>query len=291
VTFSVSFETARRGVLEVGVTPLSIGLQALAYGAGAQFIDPGHVARVTVVVVPGALPPATLDPRDGGAGDAGAGGAADGGVGDGASPSAVFTCEPTSPSTCGAGRTCFVGCRGEMATGLCTMGGTTPAGGACTDNKDCEPGSQCFEFPCAGAATKPRMCMRFCRQDGDCGADRRCFTNVPCGTAPTTHKVCSHSCDPTGEATTGCPAGLHCFIFRGELPDCDCRGRTRTGGDGEPCEDTSNCQPGYLCVSAGPTGRTCRPLCRLDTGVCPAGRACAKLSEPDYKTFGACLPT
>jgi hypothetical protein len=105
----------------------------------------------------------------------------------------------------------------------------------------------------------------------------------------TPFKVCSQPCDPTGEAKTGCAAGLSCFLFEGEIPDCDCRGPRRAGTDGVTCGDTEDCAPGFLCVSMAGS-KVCRAVCKLDAPQCADGRTCTKLTTPDYQTWGGCLP-
>jgi hypothetical protein len=318
VTLSVSFAPRHEGPVEVGVTPLDATGRVLGFGAGAAAIDRKTPAEVTVSVSAGAVPPDwALPDGDGPAGpdaavvdasaqDAPA--AADAGARDGAAPTDAaadtlppdaltpdaappppppMMCTPTAPGTCGQGQTCFVDCRPEGAGGLCTAGGTRQPGEACSGNADCAPGSQCFEFACGPTPT--RVCMRFCNDDAGCPAGGRCFTDVPCGANPTGFRICSQPCDPRGDATQGCAAGLRCFLFPGEVPDCDCLGPRRMGGDGTPCTDAADCAPGLTCVMMA-AQRTCRPLCRLDAPDCAPGRTCNALVNPDFKTFGACEP-
>jgi hypothetical protein len=255
VTFSASFRTSHEGELRVRVTPKGAGGQVLASGEAVAAIDVGHVTRITVRV---------------------------------ALRAAAASCDPTAPAGCGAGNTCFVDCSmNRMTAGLCTAGGTRKPGEACERNEDCVPGAQCFEFGCAGA-TKPKACLQFCRSDAECGAGR-CSVGVPCMDRMTDFRVCSRACDPTGAATTGCAAGLSCFLFPGEIPDCDCRAPSRTGSDGQSCKDSRECQPGLLCVTMSGAG-TCRPLCRLDDPKCAAGTTCTRLVNPNFKSYGGCLP-
>jgi hypothetical protein len=281
VDLSVSFRRSYTGTLKIGVTPLGAGGVPLGYGEIEREIEPGKVMKMDVLVVPGLLPPSpiTNGGSDSGAGDGG--GAAEDGP-------ALSVCEPTDPATCGVAQTCYVSCRGTAGVGVCIAGGAKKPGEACASNTDCEPGSQCFEYPCLVGGAKPKVCMRFCADDDDCG-DGRCFIDVPCGAMATGHRICSQSCDPRGAATGGCTAGLHCFIFPGEVPSCDCRDERRVGDDGAVCQDARDCAPGLLCVAMS-GGRVCRPICRLADKDCPAGRTCTKLVEPDYSTWGACLP-
>jgi hypothetical protein len=258
VDFSVGFSSNYLGVLRVGVAPAD-GEGTLGYGEAEARINPGQVIRMEVLVTRDVLPPPAPD-------DAGAGPA----------------CEPTSSTACGSGLTCFVKCdTSMMARGACTAAGSGQPGRACTGNPDCAPGSQCFDYACGS------LCKKFCKVDADCG-EGRCNTVVPCGTRLTTHRVCSQPCDPRGDGRTGCPGELRCFLFDGEIANCDCRGADR--GDGESCQSVRDCQPGLLCVEMEGAVRACRPLCKLGEGGCAADRTCTQLVMPDYKSWGACLP-
>ena len=101
VDFSVSFSTSLSGTLRVGVQPLDVDARSLGYGELERPIDPGHTIRLTVSVTRGAPAPPD-DDRDAGA--------RPDGLGDSRS-----VCDPTGPATCGAGRTCNVGCFGHRS--------------------------------------------------------------------------------------------------------------------------------------------------------------------------------
>jgi hypothetical protein len=276
LTFSVSFRTSHQGDLVVEVTPVNAGGMPIGYGKGTATINSGHTIEVDVKVTRGATRPPRPD-----------GGVGDGGVTDGRMPDVVSVCEPTMPGTCGANKTCFVGCvGGTVPAGMCTMAGTKMPGDLCTRNEDCVAGTQCFTLGC-GANPAPKVCLKFCDADPQCGGGK-CATSIPCGAQMTKYKICSQVCDPVG-ATSGCATGLACFLFAGELPDCDCVGPTRTGGDGTACTDSQQCKQGFLCVSMG-GAKACRAVCRLNApNTCTVG-TCTKLVDPDFSTFGACIP-
>lgn len=271
IDFSISFSTSLSGTIRVGVQPLDRDARSLGYGEAEQPIDPRHTVRVTVSVVPGAQPP----PED----------VNDGGVRPDSLGDSRSVCEPTSPGTCGGGRTCFVGCFGSEGAALCTMGGTRKAGEGCTTNADCEPGTQCLGFGCGS------MCARHCRGDADC-AGGRCNRALPCMGQATGFQTCSQTCDPRGNARTGCAPELACLFFAGDLVTCECPGSGRTAEEGAACTGVADCRPGLICVgaSAGSTARVCRPVCKLSDGDCPAGRTCAPLRNPDFTVWGACIP-
>jgi hypothetical protein len=178
-----------------------------------------------------------------------------------------------------------------MAVGLCSAGGRKQAGESCAVNADCAPGSQCFKFACGKDGKDIKgLCLRFCKNDGACGAQSSCSTPVPCGATPSGYKTCTPACDPRAPATKGCGGdGLRCFVTKGEGTACACAESTRTGGDGAKCDDDRQCEPGFICIDTG-GALTCRAVCRLDAPECPAGRTCEKLTLPDYKIFGGCLP-
>jgi hypothetical protein len=283
ISFSVSFPESHTGTLRVGVAPLDTTGATIGYGMAVAAIDTGEVVKVTVKVVPGATPPPLK---------------ADGGVGDGGERTdAAAACEPAAPAgVCGTGKTCYVSCRpppDNSSVGMCFMAGTKPAGQSCAGNEECLPGSQCFKFACSVGGQTVRTCLKFCTDDGQCGAGR-CTGSVPCGPQPTGHRTCSQACDPVG-ATSGCADGLACFLFSGETPDCDCRNpATQIGVDGSSCTTRADCQPGFLCVTTRGTNMMiemrCRALCRLNgAATCPMGATCTKLTQPDYSVFGACL--
>jgi len=275
LTFSVGFKSSSHmGTLEVAVTPINLAGTQIGYGVGTAQIVDDNVTDLTVHVVRGAQRP----------------GGTDGGVpGDGGAPDGGLQCDPVNPTTCNGG-TCYLSCQANQPpTAMCIMAGSKRPGEACTENFDCEPGSQCFEFTSCGTMPRIKTCLRFCNDDGMCGAGK-CATPIPCGMQATTFKACSQPCDPVGEAQQGCAAGLKCYVFQGELPDCDCASGTHVNDAGAACADSNDCKPGLLCVSMSGS-KTCRPVCRLDatTPTCAMGLTCTKLTDPDYKIFGACL--
>jgi hypothetical protein len=279
LTFSIGYPTSHTGTLLVGVTALGAGGAPVGYGEGSATIVAGQVASVRVLVTRGALPPVR---PDGGAPDA-TQPSRDGGGG----PDGPTSCDPNTPASCNGGA-CFLDCHLDtgMSAPICTRAGTAKQGELCTANEDCAPGAQCLRF-CGGSGGGISTCLQFCKTDGQC-ASGSCSTPIPCGSAQTGYTACAQACDPVGTATQGCAMGLNCFVFKGEIPDCDCVGPGRTKGNGEACATSDDCKPGLLCVSMG-GALTCRPLCRLSAPSCATG-TCTKLVTPDYKTFGACLP-
>ncbi len=285
-TFSISLDSSFQGRLQVGVTVVgesdkNVPNTTLGYGEGEGTLDPEHTINMTVYIQPGAVGP-DADVGDGGTIDVRATGA-DGGAKKDAASAGV--CDPAAPAAvCGANQTCLL-CKNDLVAPMCALAGTKAPGAICTKNEECTAGSQCFTFDC-GAKT----CLRYCKADNECASGATCYSSVPCGNTKTTFKVCSQPCDPRGDATKGCAAGLRCRIFVGEVADCDCPLDPASGTDGTPCSDSSKCQVGFICVAAS-GARTCRPICRLDTPTCPiANRKCEKLENPNYQTFGACLP-
>lgn len=276
VTLSVSFSDALTGNAVLGAAALDGSGTVLGYGEGIVKIAPGREAFTTVLVEKGKLPPAETDA----------------GAADGASPDATnmfpdLTCTPASANACGTNATCGVSCKtnGDPAS-QCVAAGAKQPGELCSPG-ECAPGSQCFSDTCG-----VRVCRRFCDMDIDCPTGGSCFTEIICADPPrpTGVRICSQPCDPLGEAKVGCATGLRCFVYPGEVTDCDCVAPERTKGDGAPCTDSSSCLPGLACITMGGVS-SCRPLCRLNApGTCAQGRTCERLTNPDYNVFGACVP-
>lgn len=278
VTMSLRFPTTFLGELEVAVTARNSAGIDLAYGMTTVTIDPGHVTRARVVIDPSRMRPRNgLRRTDAGAGDARA-------------TDAAVPCDPVSATACGPGMSCGLGCGagGMMPETMCRMAGATPTGSACTARGECLPGAECLTESCGVSS-----CQALCHGDADCAAvtGSRCLSTViSCGAASTGVRLCSQPCDPRGAATTGCAAGLGCFIFENEITSCDCAGPMRVKNDGESCAMSGECMPGLLCVNMAPS-TVCRPVCRLgSTTDCAAGRVCEPLTQPVFTTWGACVP-
>lgn len=277
ISLSVSFSDAIKGEASLAVVLLSDAGVPLGHGNTGVTISSGRVAYAVAEIFPGAPPAAP---------DAGQPDALAMDAGGDASPN--FACTPSTALGCQPGFTCGVSClvSGEPAA-LCIAAGMKQPGEPCSGNGECAPGSQCFRDVCGVS-----VCRRYCGEDADCPTGGSCFTEIQCSMPPraTGVRICSQPCDPRGDAKSGCAEGLRCFIFPGEIADCDCVGAQRVGGDGEPCSDSGSCAPGFLCVTMGTTPQ-CRPICRLDQpATCAGGRTCQMLTNPDHATFGACVP-
>jgi hypothetical protein len=242
---------------------------------------------------------------------------ADGGTNDGQPESDAFPgCDPAAPM-CAAGETCQVNC--TKNAGECTPGGSGGSGAACTTNKDCAPGAQCFDY--AGTGCPVRICLRFCNSDDTCqpggpanspadggagdggapsGPRSVCQGLVPCGSTITAYHTCTFACDPRQVAaaarTSGCPTGLSCLVVGTmDQVDCSCAEATRKGMDGDDCTGGADCAPGYICNMMAST-KKCRAICRCDKNntmsctaknECGTGKSCAALTNET--TFGICL--
>jgi hypothetical protein len=260
-TLSVSFTPDRAGRVSVKVT-VSNASACLGTGAATATIDKGGVARATVTLAPSGC-------------------------------SAFSGCDPAVAGSCPATQTCYVDCAAQ--TGRCVPGGAKGPGETCLSNSDCSPGTQCFDFGCA---TTTRVCLKFCTQDDACVAmtnatgTSTCRDPVYCPAA-TTYKTCGFACDPRGNATTGCPMGLACFLFQDpaggqDSPSCGCPAGSRVGVDGASCASSNDCAPGFLCDQmAG--AQVCRRLCKMSSPTdCTGGADCAPLTN--NTVFGVCIP-
>lgn len=275
-TFSVSFGASRTDLVTVAVVARDAARCAVGAGQNSTQIIGGSVGHVTVALAHQSGP---CEGGDGGAGDGG---------------ELIFPgCDPAS-ATCGAGMTCGVDCAAQM--GACIAAGAGPAGSLCTQNADCAPGTQCFTYS-GPQSCQVRSCLKFCHTDADCGAPGSgslCQGQVPCmvggSTVITGYHTCTFACDPRGTATTGCPAGLHCFVVGdNDAVDCACTEASRTKQEGQPCALGLDCAPGLICNQMAGTS-ICRKVCRRsDNGSdCGAGQTCTQLTAD--QTYGACLP-
>jgi hypothetical protein len=256
VTFSVSLRASFTDDVVLEVQPLDTAGASLGAGiSGPQRLNLGQVTYVTVIVSP--------------------------------------PCDAMAPAAiCEAGQTCALVCDSDFQPEtLCYAAGAGNPGDACADTTDCAIGSECFDFTtptCPAPAQAVKTCRKFCNGTADCGPGSFCLTGVSCGQTSTSLHLCSRPCDPTGDATGGCAAGLLCFIYSGEITDCACLDQSRVGAVGVACATDADCQPGLMCVDRGGQ-RNCQTICQLSSPSCPTGKTCTRLTNPDYQVFGACL--
>ena len=251
ITFSVSFRSTLKGEVAFDVEPLDTAQTVLGSGTSApQPLSVGQVTYSTVYVSP--------------------------------------TCDPMVPATsCGANETCAVMCDlKSRPQSVCFSAGTNGPGESCTALTDCVSGTECFGSQSNACSIK--VCRKFCNSDTDCGTGSACNIGVSCSATSTQTHLCSRPCNPTGDATDGCAAGLLCFIYTGEITDCACRDASRVGEVGTVCKTDEDCQPGLMCVNRGGAAGACQTICQLGT-TCPSGTTCTQLTNPVYRVFGACL--
>ena len=269
-TLSVSFTTSRANDVVVAVVAHDAARCTIGQGSATGTIKKGGIGAVTVELQH------TAGPCEGT--DAG-------------SEGTLFPgCDPAALS-CGAGMTCAVNCAAMQ--GQCVAAGTTAPGGLCnTGNVDCQPGTQCFTY--SDTACRVPVCLKFCKTDNDCGpagSGSVCQGKVPCnvdgGAVLTAYHTCSFACDPRGAATTGCPAGLSCFVVDTmDQVDCSCIQPTRVKAEGDPCARGVECQPGLICdLSTSKCQKVCK---RSENNTdCAAGQTCTMLR--DDQIYGVCL--
>lgn len=275
-SFSVSFGSSYVGDLQIGVEAKDALDVTKAYGVQTKAIDPGHKIEYDIAIVLGQT-------RATATADAGVPG------GDAAPP--VSACQPANPMSCPANRTCFVECQDSFGVGRCTTAGKGKDGDGCQGNADCEPGTQCFRYPCMQGGSSRDMtgiCRKFCNDNADCSMGT-CSRTVFCDGKATAHKFCLRSCDPRSSVSNQCPGNLSCLLFSGEVTACDCP-ETRVKVEGQECEFTTECQPGLMCVGAGSPKPVCRPICKRSENDCAADRMCAELLNPKFEIWGACIP-
>jgi hypothetical protein len=269
-TFSVSFNIGRTGDTTFQVTARDAARCTIGLGQSHQILTHGGVANVTVALTHASGP---CENGDGGADSA------NGVVFPGCDPAAL---------TCGAGLTCAVNCMARQ--GQCVTAGATAPGGLCDQhgNADCTPGTQCFTY--SGPQCTVPVCLKFCKTDNDCGSGSVCQGNVSCpldgGVVPTAYHTCTFACDPRGGATSGCPAGLHCFVVDAmDQVDCACTAATQVKTEGQSCLRGSDCAPGLICDSST---TKCQRVCKRGvSGDCLTGQSCTALTND--MVYGVCL--
>src|SRR5262249_9165953 len=124
-TLSVSFTSDQVGNVRFDVQAFASGC-LVATGVTSAAIQRGARADASVALdaVPGCPNP-----------------------GDGGAPDAFPGCDPVTPA-CGAGMTCAVNCTRRIAE--CSAGGTKGPGSVCSQNSECMPGTQCFDYTQTG---------------------------------------------------------------------------------------------------------------------------------------------
>jgi hypothetical protein len=189
-------------------------------------------------------------------------------------------------------------CRAVHADATCFQSSYYPTG-FCSGTAPCTAG----QTGCAGAGTvcmQGNTCVRQCNAfgpDGQCGPGGACVNWVGIGGAchPLANAACRVGMTPSGCEPVGVcvPTGADgfgqcepgCDIFRQ-----DCTGATNacypnsegvgvclaegSAQPGQPCDFTSDCAGGNLCIVNGASG-ICRRLCRAGDHPCSSGTCTA----------------
>lgn len=175
---------------------------------------------------------------------------------------------------CPPGEKCYVNTASTPFRRECTTAGTGDPSTICTSEAGCRPATQCLPLYTT-AMSGESMCYGYCNSEEDCPTDASvCFSFFIGEIYP---KVCSHGCDPI--ASSGCPSGTKCMIFRltspsVELTDCSAdSGSTPAGG---PCVTEADCAPGTFCGSD-----TCLAYCTRPSGPeCRFSETCQEITDP-----------
>lgn len=171
---------------------------------------------------------------------------------------------------------------GELSGELTCRSVATPPGdetSTCDGLEDCAAGYQCLDG----------RCRRYCEGDDDCGGPGgRCHVQRE-GSDREDDRLCSTSCDPVfGADDESCPEGYGCFLSIVDdegATDCAEPGDV---GEGGTCSAEEPCAEGLACVS-GAEEPSCRRICRVDEGQCPAGDECVSVQIfVDDVEYGVC---
>jgi hypothetical protein len=176
------------------------------------------------------------------------------------------TCETVPPNDkcgldpqcgCAENETCDVTNRTTGATS-CVTGGTTTLGRPCRTTGDCMTGLACIYGACRPYCKTPLskcslggtdLCVSMLDQDGEP------VPNV---------NFCTINCDPREPSGVCGSNACHWFAqlyAPNKVSDCNFGGKK---AELEPCESTSDCQPGLACINHPTVGKECERWCRLD---------------------------
>ncbi|MES1172139.1 MAG: hypothetical protein ABUL77_02790 [Bacteroidota bacterium] len=319
-TLSLSFTPSQSGVVTLDVRVFTADRVCIGKGANSVTIKKGDVSPVVVTLR-----------HDGACGGSDGGVVADGGVTfpgcDPAAPADMCPGNQTCFVDCVSKKGMCVagGTKGPGET--CTTNNDCVSGTQCFDYGNvsgCAPGTKvCLKFcsadnQCLGTVTGSGGSPGAAGSSGAAGnggaagsggaggasgtggnttpaaftGPGACKNPVVCASNVTSYRTCSFGCDPRGDATAGCPAGLLCFLYRDpaggqDSPDCGCREPSRTGTDGMPCTTSASCAPGHICNVMNGT-QTCRKLCKMSALTdCSAPRTCNALLN--NSVFGVCV--
>jgi hypothetical protein len=196
-------------------------------------------------------------------------------------PTAGTRCNPSCQTGCECGRCNIVG---KVAD--CVPAGVKTLGQTCNPAADdCAPGFICLQEACGGGTLG--RCYKHCATTDQCGGTI-CQIPIQDSTGNDTgYRACDvapQTCDPI--AKTGCPApALNCYVSGSSTTVCDCPNRPADmGGLDAACTIYSDCAPGLVCVSTGPGGARCRPLCLI------AAPACNNCIASGLGKYGYCGP-
>jgi hypothetical protein len=179
---------------------------------------------------------------------------------------AKLGCSPATPSR-GLGETC------------------DPSNAGTAERLDnCQAGLACVD----GDGTA--ICLKLCRDDGDCSDGTRCEQRKLDGQGTALTSVCgvpSTPCMPTAPpASSMCPSQRTCYLVdtnptSGDRTVCDI-----SAGQGKQtsCRYARDCYPGFTCATAGIGIGRCWPVCDLDSPICPGITQCQNVGQ----TYGYC---
>jgi hypothetical protein len=165
----------------------------------------------------------------------------------------------------------------------CRPAGSTPIGGTCASDTDCEAGTMCVGL--GGLFT----CHEFCAADPEC-APPGGLCAIDLGAGP--EALCTENCDPI--SGSGCTlSGSKCELFNHAMgfwySGCMLAG---AGIQGTACNNSDECGPGLGCLTVASV-TSCHQWCNVNAPVCPVqAPTCANFDPPlviGAVTYGGCL--
>jgi Stigma-specific protein, Stig1 len=209
-------------------------------------------------------------------------------------------------NTCHAGDQCSDGqcCVVPLGKGVCTVlpaCGCTPTQNCSRDNdepetcvpsggislgQDCVSDSDCQH----GLVCNDGVCMPPCLKLSDCPTNAVCFevdyTSSNGDSVYLGYNACTFHCDPVFPTVTdanhhGCSTQQQCLLENPGVTFCENSSGTLL--QDSPCTYSTDCAPGYTCLSPN---NTCEQLCRVGFSDCTSG-TCTAFTTPAYDTNGA----
>jgi hypothetical protein len=209
-------------------------------------------------------------------------------------------CDVVTQAPCSGGQKCV----NSGSASVCVADGTATVAQSCTTDPadSCARGTQCL-FPGDFGPTNG-ICEQFCGKESDCtqAAVSVAGMSLPANRAHCIFQLngagpidlCSVACNPvSSRGSSGCPSGSVCvYGSNASFPEFTFCDRAGTGTDGQSCNSSSRCAPGFNCLLNTNSMMICRAVCRAGNGSdCTAPNVCKPGAGGSPPMFGYCCPS